>query len=106
MEAQIKVDNLKCGGCASTITKQIKAMEGITEVNVLPDEGEVDITYTEQADLNKVKQKLHDLGYPESGTAEGFDKISSNIKSYMSCAVGRLTKEDEKEQDDKSHPHK
>jgi copper chaperone CopZ len=30
----IKIQNLKCGGCAHTITKAIQNIEGVSEVNV------------------------------------------------------------------------
>jgi copper chaperone len=106
MTINIRVDNLKCGGCANTITKQLGLLPGINQVNVFPDKGEVDLDYTEQADLSQVKQRLHDLGYPELGTAEGLDKITSNLKSYMSCAIGRFSPENKRHEDDKSHTHK
>lgn len=100
MEAQIIVDNLKCGGCAATIKREIKKLAGITDVKVIPENSEVDITYEPNADLNSVKQRLNELGYPMTGTdQDGLEKITTNLKSYVSCAIGRLTKD---EPDDKS----
>jgi copper chaperone len=106
MITKILVDNLKCGGCASTITKQLGLLPGINQVTVHPDLGEVDLEHTEQANLAQVKQKLHDLGYPESGTTAGFDKITSNMKSYVSCAIGRFSPATKEKEDDKSHAQK
>ena len=38
--------------------------------------------------------KLLKLGYPESGTAEGIAAAKARAKSFVSCAVGRLSSED------------
>jgi len=96
METQISVDNLKCGGCASTIKKQIKLINGVMDVNVRPDEGMVDITYDETLDMEKVKKRLFELGYPVAGSAQGIEKLTTNVKSYVSCAIGRFNKEEGK----------
>lgn len=100
METQIIVDNLKCGGCAATIRKELKKLSGIIDVKVVPEQSEVDVFYNETADLNSVKERLNELGYPVSGTEQGsVEKLTTNLKSYVSCAIGRLSK---KEEDDKS----
>lgn len=97
MKTTIKVDNLKCGGCAAAITKRLGSLPGITEVFVLPEKDEVDIFHSEQADLENIKQELRKIGYPERGTAEGIDKFTSNVRSYASCAVGRLSKNENRD---------
>ncbi len=104
MKTQLTVDNLKCGGCAATIRKELKKIKGITEVAVFPEKSEVDVDYQDKADLNLVYERLNALGYPLSGTDQGgLEKITTNLKSYVSCAIGRLSK---KEEDDKSQDTK
>ena len=34
MEASIIIQNLKCGGCANTITKGLTEINGVTEVKI------------------------------------------------------------------------
>lgn len=91
METIIYVDNLKCGGCANTITKNVKEFKNVDAVVVDPEESKVTIQSHETIDLTEIKNKLHQLGYPEKDTTEGLDKFASNVKSYVSCAIGKFT---------------
>lgn len=91
METKILIDNIKCGGCANTIRKSLSSFEGVQEVKVDPENELVTLEHSDILDLKAVKEKLHQLGYPEKGTAEGFDKFSSNVKSYVSCAIGKFS---------------
>lgn len=95
METKIQIDNIKCGGCAGTIRKSLIAFPGMEQVSVDPEKELVTMQHNASLDISAVKEKLHQLGYPEKGTTEGFDKFSSNIKSYVSCAIGKFS-EDEK----------
>ncbi|PIE50150.1 MAG: heavy metal transporter [Flavobacteriales bacterium] len=85
---KIIIDNLKCGGCASTITKKIAEIEGVSDVSVSVENAEVSFTTSEDEIIEKVKQKLADLGYPESGTN---NTIKHKAKSLVSCAVGKIS---------------
>lgn len=87
----ITVDHLKCGGCANTIRKNVLEFEGVKKVSVKPETGQVDIEFEGAIDLNAIKNRLKELGYPETGTTEGLEKFGSNVKSYISCAIGRMT---------------
>ncbi len=87
---KIEVDNLKCGGCANTIKNGIREITGVKEVLVNPEEQWVEIKYEEGIDLNAILEKLRLMGYPKTGTTEGFEKIGWNLKSYVSCAIGRI----------------
>lgn len=97
METIIYVDNLKCGGCANTITKNVKEFKNVDAVVVDPEESKVSIQSRETIDLTAIKNKLHQLGYPEKDTTEGLDKFASNVKSYVSCAIGKLSSDDKEE---------
>jgi len=104
MKTQLTVENLKCGGCAATIKKELKKISGVTDVTVFPEKSEVDVDYQENTNLNLVYERLNSLGYPLSGTEQSaLEKITTNIQSYVSCASVRLSKsaEDDKSQDSK-----
>ena len=93
MAYQINVENIKCGGCASTIRSKLEAMDGVDNIDVVIDQGIVKI---EGADDTReaVVTRLLKLGYPESGTAEGIAAATAKAKSFVSCAVGRMSAED------------
>ena len=86
----IRVDNLKCGGCASTIRHSVQQLPGVTGVWVDPDAGTVRFEHDGSADHDQLLAVLHRLGYPETGTGGTVEKV----KSYVSCALGRLHGED------------
>ncbi|WP_178983697.1 heavy-metal-associated domain-containing protein [Winogradskyella helgolandensis] len=89
MENTLKIQNLKCGGCANTIITQLSKLDGISEVQVNNDTDEVSFIASSENDLETVKNKLSQLGYPIDGDANSLPK---KAKSFVSCAVGRMTK--------------
>ena len=93
MTYQINVENIKCSGCASTIRSKLEAMDGINKIDVDIAEGIVSVEAAEDT-REAVIAKLLKLGYPESGTAEGIAAARARAKSFVSCAVGRLSSED------------
>lgn len=93
MAYQISVENIKCGGCASTIRSKLEAMEGIDKVDVMIEKGIVDVEAAGDS-RDAVVAKLLKLGYPETGTTEGMAAATARAKSFVSCAVGRLNPED------------
>ena len=88
METTIQIQNLKCGGCANTITKNIVVLGGITNVTVNVEESTVIFNYETEAQLVEVKEKLKTLGYPEDGAT---NSLGSKAKSYVSCAIGKMS---------------
>lgn len=91
MNAQIELDNLKCNGCATTIKKELKLMKGVSDVGVDHDTAVVTVVYAETVALSAIKDRLASLGYPEIDSLQGMSKIAANAKSYVSCAVGKLS---------------
>lgn len=86
----IKVQNVKCGGCASTLTNKLKDEFGEIEVNleVMPREITLDI---EDDKLDALHEALKDLGYPVDGESFGFiEDTSMQAKSFVSCAIGKV----------------
>ena len=89
MAYQISVENIKCGGCANTIKTRISEMEQVDGCDVDVENGIVSIEGDEQHRA-VVAERLLELGYPESGTAEGLKAAKAKAKSFVSCAVGRM----------------
>jgi len=88
METTLYIQNLKCGGCANTITKNLTSLEGIENIIVNVEESSVGFSYSNENQLTAVKDKLKALGYPEDGEA---NSLSSKAKSYVSCAIGKMS---------------
>lgn len=86
MTTNIQIENLKCGGCASTIKKGISTINGVNEVAIDLENSIVTIE-SENADLEEIKTKLSKLGYPEVGDK---NTVLHKAKSFVSCAVGRM----------------
>jgi copper chaperone len=90
MQQIIEVENIKCGGCANTIVRQLKKIAGVDGVSVDIDNGRV----TVDADENRradIVAALQASGYPEKGTAEGIKAASAKARSFVSCAIGRMS---------------
>mgnify|MGYP005857379607 CR=1 FL=1 len=89
METVIEIENLKCHGCANTIKKSIAKMNGITKVEELFNPESELIEFDEKLiTRNDILQTLSKLGYPEKGN----NSLIKNMKSYVSCAIGRINK--------------
>lgn len=89
MNYEISVENIKCGGCAGTITKKITELDGVDSTEVEIEAGVVKIDGAEGLRETLVATLLK-LGYPETGTAEGIAAAKAKAKSFVSCAVGRI----------------
>jgi copper chaperone CopZ len=90
MKQTFEVLNVKCGGCASTLTKSLKEEFGEVEVNldVNPRQITLDI---EDEQKEALKLKLRSLGYPlTSDELSGLQKATTTAKSFVSCAIGKM----------------
>lgn len=83
----LNIQNLKCHGCANTITTQLSKLDGITEVIVSNETDSVKFSYTDDLHLEAAIKKLSSLGYPVEGESNAFHQ---KAKSFVSCAVGRI----------------
>lgn len=83
---EIKIANLKCGGCATTIKKELLELDGVREVKVDNDNDSVTVTYKEGI-REAITQRLHNLGYPEATEKNG---LLLKLKSYSSCMIGKI----------------
>lgn len=91
MKAEIAVDNIKCGGCAATIKRELKDIEGVDTIHVDIENSLVTVDYYGLPVTEIVKKKLAALGYPVKRSQHGLDKATSKVKSYVSCAVGNFS---------------
>jgi copper chaperone len=82
----IKIANLKCSGCATTIKTELLKLKGVQSAEVLQDDDSVNVSY-DQIERSAIINKLHDLGYPEATEKNG---LLLQLKSYASCMVGRV----------------
>jgi copper chaperone len=82
----IYIANLKCGGCATTIIKELSKLKGVSKVQVDNESDSVHISY-ENIERKKIIEKLHDLGYPEATEDNG---LLLQLKSYASCMIGKV----------------
>ena len=82
----IKIANLKCSGCATTIKTALLKLKGVQSAEVLQDDDSVNVSY-DQIERSAIINKLHDLGYPEATEKNG---LLLQLKSYASCMVGRV----------------
>lgn len=89
MKTSISVQNIKCGGCAHTITSKLSTIANISNLHVDVEENKVSFNYLNEADAIQVKEKLKQLGYP---SIEDTNSLSSKAKSFVSCATGKISK--------------
>ena len=85
MVKSILVENIKCGGCIKSIKAELSKIDGVEEVEVSNEKGEVSFAAIDHSTVDKIINKLTKMGYPQVG--EG--NILHQAKSYVSCAIGR-----------------
>ncbi len=94
MTYEISVENIKCGGCAGTISKRLNALDTVGDCQVDIENGAITIVFIESAADESAKaevaQLLLKLGYPETGSVEGLKAATTKAKSFVSCAVGKM----------------
>ena len=90
MKQTFEVDNVKCGGCASTLKKSLVDEFGEVDVNldVMPRQITLDI---DDEKINQLAEKLKSIGYPlSSENLSGLENVSTKAKSFVSCAIGKI----------------
>jgi copper chaperone len=87
MKTKLILQNLKCGGCANTVTTRLSQLDNISEIEVNNDDSSVAFSYLEDSNLEEAIYLLSKLGYPVDGED---NTLSKKAKSFVSCAVGRM----------------
>ena len=80
-----EVQNIRCGGCANTITKELSNEFENVSVDVASKKVTVEIK--NESDIIKGAEALKKLGYPLLGQDS---TILDKAKSFVSCAVGKF----------------
>lgn len=92
MKTTIEVENIKCGGCANSIRRELGTIQGVFTVEVDIVNGTIVAEHTDEVDREHIAAKLLKMGYYETGTVNGFDAIKADAKSFVSCVIGRVSK--------------
>ncbi|MCS6978862.1 MAG: heavy-metal-associated domain-containing protein [Flavobacteriales bacterium] len=82
---EIRVENLKCSGCASGIRKALSGLPGVQHVVVDVEAGTVHVEGNPEKE--SLIQKLSQLGYPPVG----HNNLKRKAQSYVSCMLGSLS---------------
>ncbi|MBN2816947.1 MAG: cation transporter [Campylobacterales bacterium] len=93
-----EVANIRCGGCASTIRTALDdAGFNNVKVDLLSEPRKVSADIHDDKELERFKKVLRDHGYPLVDEAIGLlDSATLKAKSFVSCAVGKFSTEEEK----------
>ena len=90
MQQTFEVKNVKCGGCAGTLTKSLLEEFGEVEVNLEVEPRQITLEIEEEQ-VEALKLKLRSLGYPlTTDELTTFQTVSTTAKSFVSCAIGKM----------------
>lgn len=87
MKSLLVIQNLKCTGCASTISSKLTKFDFVHSVLVDVQTSTVELIYEYESNLPQLQEALRKLGYPVVGEA---NPLSTKAKSYVSCAIGKM----------------
>ena len=89
-QIQVHVENIKCGGREKSIIKGLNSIEGVS--NIVIDRDQQLIAVSADMSLREaLVSKLRTMGYPEHGRVNGLDAGLLNAKSFVNCAIGRIS---------------
>lgn len=85
-----EVENIKCGGCISTIRKGLEQLPGVNNAQPENQSGTVTVDFdVEKVSADQISEKLAHMGYPLMGD----NNLGKKAKSYVSCMIGRISGE-------------
>ncbi len=84
----IVVANLRCDGCATTITKKLMEQDGVANVQVDIEQHTITVTHNDSINKAMYVEVLHSLGYPEATAENG---LLLHLKSLQSCVIGKVS---------------
>ncbi|MEG1607288.1 MAG: heavy metal-associated domain-containing protein [Mucinivorans sp.] len=90
MKTTILVDNIRCGGCANSIRKALSALPGVEAVEVDIAKGSIAVEHQDSLEREQLTATLLSLGYPQVGSAKGFQALRAGATSLLSCAIGKI----------------
>jgi copper chaperone CopZ len=83
---EIFVENIKCGGCMTSIKQALEKINGIAKVEIDKEEEKISLT-GDHYKLSEVIDSLNSMGYPQRGD----NTLFKQAKSYVSCAIGKMS---------------
>ncbi|WP_248722364.1 heavy-metal-associated domain-containing protein [Seonamhaeicola sp. ML3] len=89
MKTTLEIQNLKCGGCANTITAKLSEIGLVNDIMVNNEDNTISFSHDNEKTIDIVKSLLNKLGYPEVGDKNA---LTTKAKSFVSCAIGRMNK--------------
>jgi copper chaperone len=89
MQHIIEVENIKCGGCANTITSKLSRLDGVSNIQIDIEQGRITLDAPEHS-RDQLVATLLASGYPERGSVEGIKAAKAKARSFVSCAIGRI----------------
>ena len=96
MVRTFQVDNIRCNGCANTITSALEA-EGFTNIHIdlSCEPRTVTVGITDEAQVAHLRKILIKLGYPFSDEEIKFSTATTlKAKSFVSCSIGKFKVKD------------
>jgi len=91
MRTTVTIQNLKCEGCKNALKIKLSKIKGISNVKVNVSKSSVSFDYTTHNVMEGLRTELRDMGYPITGDP---NTIVSKAKSYVSCAIGKISTTD------------
>lgn len=92
----MKVDNLSCGSCVTTISEKLSTFEGVVGLGADLGQGMVAVDHTKAIESSKIAEAITSIGYPakivsetEIDSSKAF--VSNNTRQYGGggcCSVG------------------
>jgi copper chaperone len=87
MTTQITVENIKCGGCMSSIKTTLLKIANVEDISIAKDTATILISGRWPFEREDIVSQLAKMGYPEKGN----NNLLLKAKSYVSCAIGNLS---------------
>lgn len=87
MKTTLELQNLKCAGCAHSITAKLRHLSQVSNIQIDIKQSLVSLSYDDESVLIEIKSLLYKLGYPVIGDKNA---LTTKVKSFVSCAIGRI----------------
>lgn len=88
---KIEIQNLKCGGCENSIKNSLLKLNGVLDTQIDNETSVVTVVHNGKIERTKIVNQLKSLGYPEKNTVNGLESVMLNTKSFVSCAIGKMS---------------
>ena len=90
MKQTFEVENVKCGGCATTLKNKLKEFYGDIDVNLEVTPRQITLEINED-EIEILKERLRALGYPlTTDELSTLQNVGAKAKSFVSCAIGKM----------------